>query len=1185
MKLIIAQLVVAAVYYYHEVEIGECMAERNKPELIRCNILDDVPVENDAFSGGGHARTAKSLAHAIERFNDADRAIGLEGNWGSGKSTIVEIASKELASNDSKRTYHVFTFDLWANQTIHFRRALLESFLKWGEEKYPDKSSFIIEQQKVVGDRTQTIETKKYKLFTWLGIAILAFLFFMPVFYMWLSPSVLLNPNLDGKLPPLTIISFVVIILMLFLVGNEARRLRSEKENKIENWQQALSSAISPFTKESENTKITQNIRNEDPTQYEFTKTFRRIVEEFQDGKNRLVFVFDNIDRLPNDKIADTWSEVRAVFDVNDPNQNTNSMITAIVPYDRIAVLDALGNSKKSDNQDSVNQTGSKNNYHREDIFRKSFDAILYVAPPVISDAASFFNTKFETALNGSFKQSSALRIYKIFDLHMQDQQRPPTPRQLIAFINSVAALWEQWQGAIPLETIAVYVVHRDLLEQDPGILRDGHGLRKTIVNQANQDNIYRDLAALTYNVDPELAQQVSSHSSIMAALVAEDGSRLQELADAAAVNALGVLLPDIVDEKAEEWAKDSLLDFGNAAKNVEILKVDSAMTDASKRHLLDARFQLKPVPVDKLESYDNILRIVSFSNDSQLKNVVVDLVAWTSNALPTVDERQFAEGQAWIKFIGNLCKKIEKYHGKGKLADTKGQIAVPAGTSFRLGVAYDCDVANLHLRDLKVLNLKGGLLEALTSTIDEDHYRFKFIWPEVKHVIQVSDMNSLLETASAFLKTNSLDDPEVLASCLYNYRQIFIDATGGKSLRNKTTDQLIQDGALYHHAYQMRERDSDEAREAIATALWLVAIRSGNKELTIANPQHPSLGNIQAAYQWFTTKYQETQLDETILDQMANYTIAGKMISNVLNAASEETKERGLFKGVLKICVGKEEAHAPLFSGIIKHYAKIKDILGEQHEQLLILVGKRTDENYWKVDNFMEIPSAMVVDVAKRTESGWKRFNQGLDSWLKNLTASDWTKAFADQDQRVNLLRTRSSSARISIAPTKLNEPLLQHLLNILSGEIVPDDNYDHLVAALPAQTEKAFPGKLFENIELVNASGLEQALAVFGDTMAAVPLSADPEKAVKRILIPLIELRTSDAVNFVSSRKNDFKKVLGQVDEDVKGLVIENLTGLAESTDTEHQEQAQTLRGFLGLTKLKSPSVLKDPGGKKSQ
>ena len=103
-------------------------------------ILVDEPVSEDEFSGGGHNRTALALAQAIIEFKDKDRAIGIDGSWGSGKSTVIDIANKELKSrvvNGEAINYHFCTFDIWKSQGAAFRRTFLEYFICWAKEQFP----------------------------------------------------------------------------------------------------------------------------------------------------------------------------------------------------------------------------------------------------------------------------------------------------------------------------------------------------------------------------------------------------------------------------------------------------------------------------------------------------------------------------------------------------------------------------------------------------------------------------------------------------------------------------------------------------------------------------------------------------------------------------------------------------------------------------------------------------------------------------------------------------------------------------------------------------------------------------------------------------------------------------------------------------------------------------------------
>ncbi len=77
----------------------------------RRKLLYDLPVASDAFSGGGHKRTASSLANTIQEFDDQTRSIGLEGKWGSGKSTIVEIA-KSILDTEKKAVSTTYSLSI-----------------------------------------------------------------------------------------------------------------------------------------------------------------------------------------------------------------------------------------------------------------------------------------------------------------------------------------------------------------------------------------------------------------------------------------------------------------------------------------------------------------------------------------------------------------------------------------------------------------------------------------------------------------------------------------------------------------------------------------------------------------------------------------------------------------------------------------------------------------------------------------------------------------------------------------------------------------------------------------------------------------------------------------------------------------------------------------------------------------
>ena len=70
--------------------------------------LTDHPVEEDLLAGGAHARTAKALVDTIVNEEGGGKAIGLEGTWGSGKSSVVEIARQQLENRKTRRYPFMF---------------------------------------------------------------------------------------------------------------------------------------------------------------------------------------------------------------------------------------------------------------------------------------------------------------------------------------------------------------------------------------------------------------------------------------------------------------------------------------------------------------------------------------------------------------------------------------------------------------------------------------------------------------------------------------------------------------------------------------------------------------------------------------------------------------------------------------------------------------------------------------------------------------------------------------------------------------------------------------------------------------------------------------------------------------------------------------------------------------------
>jgi len=85
-------------------------------------LLADTPSSSDEF--GSHKQVAKAIAEMIVS-EDGGKCIGLEGSWGSGKSTVIKLLEKELPSS----TNRVVIIDAWAHEGDRLRRTVLERLI------------------------------------------------------------------------------------------------------------------------------------------------------------------------------------------------------------------------------------------------------------------------------------------------------------------------------------------------------------------------------------------------------------------------------------------------------------------------------------------------------------------------------------------------------------------------------------------------------------------------------------------------------------------------------------------------------------------------------------------------------------------------------------------------------------------------------------------------------------------------------------------------------------------------------------------------------------------------------------------------------------------------------------------------------------------------------------------------
>ncbi len=89
---------------------------KNKQAQSYPRFISNKPCGKDKFEGKSHERVVDAIAQHISNSdnstnNESSNIIGLEGEWGSGKSNVIKQLSKH--KQIGKNYYYLFEYDAW----------------------------------------------------------------------------------------------------------------------------------------------------------------------------------------------------------------------------------------------------------------------------------------------------------------------------------------------------------------------------------------------------------------------------------------------------------------------------------------------------------------------------------------------------------------------------------------------------------------------------------------------------------------------------------------------------------------------------------------------------------------------------------------------------------------------------------------------------------------------------------------------------------------------------------------------------------------------------------------------------------------------------------------------------------------------------------------------------------------
>ncbi len=1134
------------------------------------NIIFDEPASYDAFEGGGHQRSASALADSIIQLADRDGAIGLEGPWGSGKSTVIKLADIKLESIDHKHKYSTYTFDLWTHQSDEFRRAFLEGFVSWLEQKKFLNNLEVATEREKIRDKVKTIRSANTKEYSWFGIFLIFVLVpLLPIAYTWLSPFAFSPAKPGGEkiflgmaVPQLAITTTALLLILVFLYN-------LKKNWKREKFRKALSITTAIFTRDVQQDTVRQNIRDEDPTTIEFYKIFRHILSKAQKSSRRIIFVLDNIDRLPTEMIPLAWSEMRSLFSHETPEARpSDSYVTVVVPYDKKYALSALHGEMEIKSKNSEHQIEG-------DVFSKTFDRILRISPPIATDWKKFLEDSLKASFGNQFNENDAYKLFKLLDLDNQQKSIHPTPRRIITFVNEIGALWTQWGDLIPVESIALYVLHRTKIESNPNALKAVDLISRRYEDVAGIKDWRRDFAALTFNVDPIHANQVLLEQDILNAIIDKSPDKLQRLAQ---LRGFEEVLTDVIANQLPGTTSTSFISLANSSSNIESLALGGELGKSVWRGLARALESLHDLSTEDMALNDGIYTILKNLDSEESTDVSKFLRSELQNSI-TFDEHNdsyFDEGKLWLDAIARISEIMKDKAGADQAINFLRTTEIPNDTSFCLGVADACaKYDEIEFDDLDCHTPQFEILNELSKLIPKEPTTFRRILTETSSLLENNARRDFLTKIAEQLRKPEIKNTD--SNALLRSFDFIFDTTPTLKEAKDILTSLVIDGTLVWHAHlASRNEDHDTA----TIALWLRMRNYNPDTLEVAEP-HPQLGTMTPAQDWYSTILIGENADTAVKKTLADKAAAHGQFTEWTKLAIQESPDKKLFKDILTIMSTASQINSLVVAEVAQRYPDIKTIIGNDNAKIFLKKYSNWSQFYEKTfgeNKCHVVPTVLIEDIHSLGKNpDLLKIFQIIDEHLKNLPQSTWEDALLNETDDLRLLVARRKSDGITLPVSDFLPALRAHAKAVLTEESYPDEyseDWSQVVGALKPASRKTLAKEIFNDLPSLNLTqeGVERFLELYPETANNLPLENSAKTALDSWIYKIVQFSSDEIRQYVEDHIAIIQACVKSAEKSSLDLLDDAISGLEEKSDKDANKWAIVLRDSFGLEKFEN-------------
>lgn len=677
--------------------------------------LAKEPLGQDLFEGKSQETIASCIVEQIRKEDTNHKMMGIEGCWGSGKSNLLKLIENKL-KNDKESTYHIFLYDVWGHQEDLQRKSILEEMITCLENKISRLPELRKKVRKLTGTTRETTTTSVPKLSV--GICLTFVLFFiLPVFE-------IVSSNVGNPRGKILICLLPIFILFLYFCVEIGCIARSKKKCplKKEVVAEALQKMISVYKdKEIEKTD-TEFIHEQNPSVSEFRNFMKDISKVLIDKNQKLIIVFDNMDRLPIEKVRGLWSSIHTFF-----SEKQYDNIFTIVTFDRNHIRDAF--------KESINDDKSIG----DDFINKTFGIVYRVPLPILTDWKSFFRCMWENAFGDSVQEEEIQRIIQIYDAQLSITDF--IPRQIIGFINEIVSLKLVLPYQIPERYIGLFVAAKtELLDDSFSAIIEKEYLGSLKYIYQSDTDLDKYMASLVYQVDPEQALSVAYTKRLADAFNNFDTKSLSDLKEAAFIFEI---FDDAIGQVQNLENLILSLDFIHEIFSGKQTDYQKIWTDIY--HIVLAPESKLTIPENNLLPYQE--KLLKHGNDECQKLYIEFLIKKLENTEKFIPANYFSVVQAMKKqgIDGDFIKQtvsekrvtVEDYINFIKVAKNENVL-----------VKISCNITDLdnHLTNLEIQDIvKIDYLQYVSERFKLENFRKKLETMLGQQISNIGNFTSVL--------------------------------------------------------------------------------------------------------------------------------------------------------------------------------------------------------------------------------------------------------------------------------------------------------------------------------------------------------------------------------------------------------------------------------------------------------